>query len=736
MRGLLFLVGLSVAAAATPSPALAQPQRTAIAVDARAEVASALYAASATQAAAERAADARLRAQAAEIERLRREGRASRNQITELEERYVADLAQRDRTYAQEIAAFRSAVEDIASTPEGRAILAQRRPGNLREARRLLLQLAESRRHAREVENAADIRAIATIALDDRYQGEATSEEVIELLVQVTRADPNVRADWETLASLYQDTDQAALAAESASHALELSDTDKLRAQNLIVWASNLPRDSAERQRLATRAAALVATNLAESGPDDLDWLRISAALQIDFSAGPGDAAELRALNALSDRFWAALGEQASRTDVNNAAILLSRAGELALTLGPDFYVEAQAHFDRSLIIRQFLYDADPNSTQNRLALVKGYQDRVLVATLTNDWHSVLSFAQRGLDLLGPLIQSDPNRRAFLLARSNFQQFIPIAQQRIAASDVLSRIQTQLDQAESLARRGQTEQARMAYEATLSALRNAFDATPDNADLERALFVILTRTGSFESNLGNANRAVVLTTESVTLSRAIAARSTQDEARRDLSVALLANADALFAVNRLDEAGAAYQESLALREAALARAPQDAQLNRDVAIALERWGKFALARGQLADAHESFARHVAIFSRLLQSNPQSTDLLGNLARGYFLQGQVAFQAHRVEEARAHYQASAELRARVVADSPNEFMNNVDLALTQERLGDVAARMENRAAARAAYSEALDTLRTIEGRAPEGIVRPIRTRIERSAAAVL
>jgi hypothetical protein len=64
------------------------------------------------------------------------------------------------------------------------------------------------------------------------------------------------------------------------------------------------------------------------------------------------------------------------------------------------------------------------------------------------------------------------------------------------------------------------------------------------------------------------------------------------------------------------------------------------------------------------------------------------------------------------------------------------MNNVDLALTQERLGDVAARMENRAAARAAYSEALDTLRTIEGRAPEGIVRPIRTRIERSAAAVL
>jgi hypothetical protein len=39
MRGLLFLMGLSVAAAAAPSAAFAQSQRAAVAVDARAEVA-------------------------------------------------------------------------------------------------------------------------------------------------------------------------------------------------------------------------------------------------------------------------------------------------------------------------------------------------------------------------------------------------------------------------------------------------------------------------------------------------------------------------------------------------------------------------------------------------------------------------------------------------------------------------------------------------------------------------
>ena len=92
-------------------------------VDARAEIAAALFAASATQAAAERVADAKIRLQRKEIEELRgkvRAGDAQRKvELTAAEEKYVAALAARDRAYAQEIAVFRKAVEDIAATPEG-----------------------------------------------------------------------------------------------------------------------------------------------------------------------------------------------------------------------------------------------------------------------------------------------------------------------------------------------------------------------------------------------------------------------------------------------------------------------------------------------------------------------------------------------------------------------------------------------------------------------------------------
>jgi len=118
---LALLLGSSLAAA-TQSPTVS------LKTDARTEIAAALYAASATQAAAEKMADARIRAQRKETESLRARVIAGdaklRSELTAAEEKYVAALAARDRAYAQEIAVFRAAVESIAATPEGTAALA------------------------------------------------------------------------------------------------------------------------------------------------------------------------------------------------------------------------------------------------------------------------------------------------------------------------------------------------------------------------------------------------------------------------------------------------------------------------------------------------------------------------------------------------------------------------------------------------------------------------------------
>ena len=162
------------------TPVIAQmPTGMVAKVDARAEVAAALYAASATQAASERFADAKMRAQRTEIERLRVQVRAGADgaaqaqaAVTAAQEAYVAALAQRDRAYGQEIAVFRSAVQDIASTPEGAAALARFNDGDEIGALAILDALRTARDTARQkradIESATEGRRIAALALEAR----------------------------------------------------------------------------------------------------------------------------------------------------------------------------------------------------------------------------------------------------------------------------------------------------------------------------------------------------------------------------------------------------------------------------------------------------------------------------------------------------------------------------------------------------------------------------------------
>lgn len=86
-------------------------------------MAQALYAFSATKAAADRIVDARLLEQHRLIEKLQRQGAQATGRLAEAQQQYVAELERRDRAYAQAVAIFRKAVQDIVATPEGEAAL-------------------------------------------------------------------------------------------------------------------------------------------------------------------------------------------------------------------------------------------------------------------------------------------------------------------------------------------------------------------------------------------------------------------------------------------------------------------------------------------------------------------------------------------------------------------------------------------------------------------------------------
>ena len=207
------------------------------AVDPHAEVAAALFAASATQAATERAADAKitaLRGQVAALAAQVKAGKAQRAQLVAAEESFVAVLADKDRAYAAAIATFRGDVTDIASTPEGAKALAEFNAGDELGAIAALDRLHAADKKARDTQaaiaDAAEERRIAALALEARARGKLDTNAVIARYEAVTKLDPGVNEDWRELDRLYQDANRLADAQAAAEQAVKTATDDRARA--------------------------------------------------------------------------------------------------------------------------------------------------------------------------------------------------------------------------------------------------------------------------------------------------------------------------------------------------------------------------------------------------------------------------------------------------------------------------------------------------------------------------
>jgi tetratricopeptide (TPR) repeat protein len=216
------------------------PNFAASAVDAQAEVAAVLYAASATQVAVSKALNSKLQAQQERIAALSAEVKAGdtrhRAQMAAAQEAFVQELATKDRQYAVQLSLFRTAVTDIASTARGAAALERFNAGDEVGAIDILDQLRltnEQMRLARaKLEDAAEGRRIAQLAFEARSRGKLTTQAVVDRFENVVELDPNVWDDWLKLEGLYTDSGRLddALRAADRLVGLSRSDMEKARA--------------------------------------------------------------------------------------------------------------------------------------------------------------------------------------------------------------------------------------------------------------------------------------------------------------------------------------------------------------------------------------------------------------------------------------------------------------------------------------------------------------------------
>jgi tetratricopeptide (TPR) repeat protein len=501
-------------------------------VDARAEVAAALYAASATQAAAERVTDATIRAQRVEIERLRANvrvgagrGEQLRAALTTLQDEYVTALAARDRAYAEEIAVFRTAVQDIAATPEGAAALARFNAGDEISALAILDTLRSARDTARQkradVESAAEARRIATLALEARAKGKLLTLQVIARYEEVTQLDPGVYWDWVELSRLYRAAGKPPDALRAAKAAAGTATNERERAISLDTAGDALFE---QRDRLAALASYQASLTL----------------LQQLAKSNPGD----------TGRQW-------------DLSIAQSKVGDVLFYVQGD-RLAALASYQDSLTILEGLVKAAPNAAdwQRNLSVAHDKIGDVLVAQ--GESSAALASYQTALAISERLSKSDPSYALWQQDLSTWHNKI---------GNVLQE-------------QGERTAALANYRASLSIRERLAKADPDNAAWQRNLLVAYGYVGEALLAQGERSAALASFQASVAIAERLAKVDPGPQGQRDLAVLHNKIGDVLVAQGERLRALASYQASLNIAERLTEGDPGNAEWQRDMVVSL------------------------------------------------------------------------------------------------------------------------------------------------------
>jgi len=354
-------------------------------VDARAEVAAALYAASATQAAFERVSDTKIRAQRKEIEQLRSKVGTSaaqtanlRSELSSKEEKYVAELAERDRAYDAEISIFRGSVQDIASTPEGAAALARYNEGGEVSALTILDDINKARQKARQkrdlIEEAADIRQTATLALDARAKGKVTTDQAVARFEEVTKLDPDVSWDWVELDRLYQSAGRLSDARTAAEHAAATARSERDQ-EVALSEVGDVQEEQGDRAaaRVSYQKSLDIGEKLADRDPGNMDW-------QQDLAVNYG-----------------------------RVGLVYVQQGNLAAAL---------TYYGKSLSIQETLAARDPGNTDWQKDLAVSHSKVGDVQRLQRDQAAALASYQKSLDIAEKQAARDPGNMVWQRDRS------------------------------------------------------------------------------------------------------------------------------------------------------------------------------------------------------------------------------------------------------------------------------------------------------------------------------
>lgn len=608
VKSLGLLLVLVTAAGAAEQPAAAG----APAIDAQAEVAAVLYAASATQAAQAKLVDARLRALRARIEALAAEAKAGdlrhRAEMTSAQQAFVAQLAARDREYAAQIALFRSTVTDIASTPEGASALERFNAGDEVGALAILDRLRDAHEQMRaeraRLEHAAEGRRIARLALEARTRGKVTTADVIRRFEEVVGLDARVVDDWAALVELYTDAGRLDDALQAVTAHDGAAQDDSQRANGFRLRSDVL---QAQGDNRGSRAAAEQAVTLLR---------RMAAA----------DRANVDIETTLS-RALISFGYAARRQ------------GDLAA---------AEKAYVEDIGIRRRYLASDPANDF--------YQLRLTGSLL----HLVDVLIARGNDAG---------------ARSALEEILAIQRQRakVHPESVVVPRQTAVTLmwlSDVLVNQGDFEAARKANAEIVATATRLSAADAANAVLKRDLVYGYSKTAWLQRIEGDFDASLKSYEDTLAISRGLAqGPSAAMNVRVDVGTWLTQVSLIKFLQRDFDGSLRAAEEATSILRALVAVDPTDVQTRLFLAGALNAHGAALAAKGELEAARKAHEESIAIDRRLLQQTPENADAKYDLSIAHLELGRLASRRSDPAEALAQLRPCLDLRTGLAAAAP-------------------------------------------------------------------
>ncbi len=578
----------AVGAMLAPVPVLAEAT-----VNARVEISAAVAGSSATLESIERQANARDRVRQQEVAALQAQLVEARGQgaseIARLEteliaarEALVADLASRDRAYAEEIAVFRREVTQIASTPEGAAALARYNAGDRAGALGVLVRLRQARDAARQtridIESAADARQIATLALDARGKSDPAFDTgaVIVFYEEVVELDPGEYGDWYQLFQLYRAAGRSADALAAAERMEALAPDDRGRSRALVLAADVLLSQGDRAGAMSRYQLSLEAferlTAEASPSPDLAQDIGLAIASIEEAMLGESETQQSRGrfTYTRSGEVYdlPSLDGPGAADSVRDLSVALIRIGDVLLSQGDRN--GALTRYRRALLIRESLVEADSGSPARArdLAVSHAKIGDVLVA-LGRPGEALTAF-EDSLAIAERLSAADP---------SSADRARDVSVWLLRIGDVL-------------VSRGDPDGALARYRRSLQIAERLSSADPASAEFARDVSVSLNKSGDVLSSQGDFQGALPLYRRSLEINeRLSSANPASTDRARDLSASLTRVGDMLLLRGDRDGALVQYRRSLEIAERLAMVDPASADRARDVSVSLAKMGE-------------------------------------------------------------------------------------------------------------------------------------------------